>query len=637
MDNHEDNSENNNIISDDERAQGGQSSELTQSESDINDEVIAGEELDDEGKGSNIFKVVFESLYAYFYILGFQSYRYTKRYLTKFGRLFLQPLKYILALFRLFILGLDRVFLHSIHSAQEEARSFKEETQDSLKYLGRALKENPLSSPSILGHYIKKGLKSHKQMFLTFLNFGLPVATLIILFATYSFWNTLTYSVSLNFASDNVAYVQNEGVYIKAKSMANEKLVDIGKSKEPSTQASAENEEKNGNSASDSPLMCLALVKLNSLTDENTLFDSLIEDNKGDLVNACGVYVDGKFIGAVKNETDATGVFESILKPYKTDEPGVFVSFIEEVDLSQGLYPLNSKMLDAKELKDILSGRKEEASFYTATDKDSCWSIAFKHGISESKLMALNPEKTNDIVHVGDVFKVSSEVNYLRVKVVKTEVRKVEIAFEIEKIDNPSLFKGSSKIIKAGQKGEELVTELVSYVDGVRVTATEIDRVRTKDPQVQKVSVGTKPTTVYSSSGSYNVQVSKEGWVWPVPALSIISSPYGYRGRGFHNGVDISGRGNANSKVIVAAKDGVVETASYQGSWGNLVVINHGGGIKSGYAHCMNGSISVSPGQRVSAGQAIARVGSTGNSTGPHLHFFITVNGKYINPLPYIR
>lgn len=638
MDNHEDNSENINNISETEKPQNGQTEELFQNESEISDTVDATQELFDETMTPSRFQAAFEPFYNYFYVLGLQSYRYSKRYLTKFGRLLLHPLKYIAALFRLFILGLDRVFLQSLHSAREEAQSLKEEAYDSLKYLGRALKENPLSSPSIIWHYIRKGLKDHKQMFVTFLNFGLPVAAFAILFATYSFWNTLTYSVSLNFAPNNVAYVQNEGVYTKAKSMANEKLGSVGKPEYTVEQNLTDGETKNGNSsASNAPTMGLALVKLNNLSDENNLYDSLLEDNKGDLVNACGVFVDGKFIGAVKNETDATGVFESILKPYKTNEPGVFVSFIEKVDLSQGLYPKSSKLLDAKELKDILTGRKEEASYYTANAKDSCWSIAFKHGISESKLMALNPERTNIIVHEGDVFKVSSEVNFLRVKVVKTEVRKVEIDFEIEKIDNPNLFKGSSKIIKAGEKGEELVTELVSYIDGIRVSADVIDRVRTKDPKVQKVSVGTKPTTVYSSGGSYNVQVSKEGWVWPVPGLSIISSPYGYRGRGFHNGVDISGRGNANGKVIVAAKDGVVESAGYQGSWGNLVVINHGGGVKSGYAHCMNGSISVSPGQRVSAGQAIARVGSTGNSTGPHLHFFVTVNGKYVNPLPYIR
>ena len=574
-----------------------------------------------------------ESAYAIFYLLGLQSFRYSKRYLLRLGRFFMQPVRYLWALLKVFVMGLDRIFLHSLRSAQKEASVFKQEALDSFKYIRKAFKQSPASIFSIIRHYIAKSFKSHRQMLKTFINFGLPLAALAMFWLTVSYWSGITYSLKLDFEDKGISFVQNEGVYIKARSMANEKLGDTGK---VAANYMSETEPTKGSQKSDAPLMGLALVKLNQLTDEGALFDSLIEDNRGNMTNACGIFVDGNFIGAVKNETDATGVFENLLEPYKTDDPGTFVSFVEDVELTQGLYPAGTKIMAAGQLKDLLKGTKTQASYYEATADDTYWSISIKNGISVEALAAMNPERTS-VVHKGDSIKVSNEVNYLRVKVVKTESRTVDVDYETVKVENPNLFKGSSKIIRQGKKGQEKVTELVSYVDGIRVSANEVDRVRIKEPQDERVSVGSKPTTVYSKGGSYNVKVSKEGWVWPVPALHTVSSPFGYRSRGFHNGIDISGSGNANGKIIVAARDGVVESAGYNGSWGNLVVINHGGGLKSGYAHCLNGSISVRPGQRVSAGQAIARVGSTGNSTGPHLHFFITVNGKYVNPLPYVR
>ena len=96
--------------------------------------------------------------------------------------------------------------------------------------------------------------------------------------------------------------------------------------------------------------------------------------------------------------------------------------------------------------------------------------------------------------------------------------------------------------------------------------------------------------------------------------------------------------GGSTGAVIVASLDGTVESVRRSNSgYGHCVVINHGGGVKTRYAHCLAGSISVSVGQHVSAGQAIARVGRTGNATGPHLHFEIIINGSTVNPLPYIR
>lgn len=130
-------------------------------------------------------------------------------------------------------------------------------------------------------------------------------------------------------------------------------------------------------------------------------------------------------------------------------------------------------------------------------------------------------------------------------------------------------------------------------------------------------------------------------FLWPVPNYSTITSKFGWRtlyGKAnWHTGIDISGY-NILGKNIVAANAGTVIKAvtTYvpKKGYGKYVMIDHGGGYTTMYAHCT--SLSVKVGQQVKRGQVIAQVGSTGNSTGPHLHFGIYINGKEVDPLPYL-
>lgn len=126
----------------------------------------------------------------------------------------------------------------------------------------------------------------------------------------------------------------------------------------------------------------------------------------------------------------------------------------------------------------------------------------------------------------------------------------------------------------------------------------------------------------------------------PAPALDQITSPYGPRfgGSNFHTGMDFSKAG-AYGQQIVAANGGkvaFVNTAYTPGyGYGKYLIIDHGGGITTLYAHCSE--INVQPGQLVSKGEPIAKVGSTGWSTGPHCHFEVRVNGSHTNPVPYLE
>ena len=578
-------------------------------------------------------------VYDLCYRLGIQSYRYGKRVFVRLARRIMKPVRYAHSLGRFFVLAVDRLLFRSLHAVHEEAHFFRNEIRSSKEYLHQALKESPMSVFSILSHYIKKAFNKHKEMFRTAANLAMPAAAFVVLWLTVTYWNSMTFSLAVANERTGIGYVQDEAVYVKARTLANVQLGDIAvieNSQEQETAVVTAKEDSVLVKAElDIPQYQLALVKLNELSDESALFDNLIEESEQKLTNACGIFVDGAFIGAVKNETDATGVFDSILEPYKTNDTGTIAAFVEDVSFTQGLYSEKTKMMNADELKNILTGKKQEASFHEVRGGETLWDIAIANGKSVDELLALNPGGPDQLIKVGDELKISNEVNFLRVKLIKTETRVADVDFEIVKTDNPNLFRGDTRIIRKGVLGQVSIKELVTYIDGVRVDSEIIEKTVLSEPVAQKVDVGIKSTTVYGAGGSYNVSVSNSGFVWPVPACRSVSSPYGYRSGGFHSGVDIAGS-NTRGMIIVAAKDGVVTSVTSGNSLGNYIEISHGNGLKTGYAHCLAGSVSVSPGQRVSAGQAIARVGSTGNSTGPHLHFTVMLNGSKVNPMNYI-
>lgn len=124
---------------------------------------------------------------------------------------------------------------------------------------------------------------------------------------------------------------------------------------------------------------------------------------------------------------------------------------------------------------------------------------------------------------------------------------------------------------------------------------------------------------------------------WPVPGHTKITSNFGMRTHPItgvyklHTGVDISA---STGDLFIAANDGVVAKSEYNGAYGNMILINHGGGVSTLYAHGSERLVEV--GQEVKRGDPVLKVGSTGYSTGPHAHFEVRINGQYVNPIPYI-
>ncbi len=163
---------------------------------------------------------------------------------------------------------------------------------------------------------------------------------------------------------------------------------------------------------------------------------------------------------------------------------------------------------------------------------------------------------------------------------------------------------------------------LDSLTDQERADAEEIDALQTVSADLAaKIRAAQAHSTVQHASGA--------GFVWPVSAP--ITSPFGWRWGRMHEGIDL---GAAYGTPIAAAAAGVVIYAGWEGGYGNLVVIDHGGGLATAYGH--QSRIAVAAGQSVSQGEIIGYVGSTGHSTGPHLHFEVRVDGEAVDPLGYL-
>ena len=194
-----------------------------------------------------------------------------------------------------------------------------------------------------------------------------------------------------------------------------------------------------------------------------------------------------------------------------------------------------------------------------------------------------------------------------------------------------------SELASVQAEAERVLEELNQSVESVQAESDRIAQEKAqasaeidqwwKDYYAQQVAQNNNSSGGSSGSSGSGGYVSTGNFTWPVPGFTNISCGYSSG----HRAIDISGGGRTiYGTPIVAADSGKVVTATYHYSYGNYVMIDHGGGYSTLYAHAS--SLAVSAGQTVPKGQTIAYVGSTGNSTGPHLHFEVRVNGNRQNP-----
>ncbi len=224
---------------------------------------------------------------------------------------------------------------------------------------------------------------------------------------------------------------------------------------------------------------------------------------------------------------------------------------------------------------------------------------------------------------------VKSKLDTLQVKTVATVTSEKEVAFSTKTVNNNKENVGYAKIVTAGVNGLNRKVETVETINGSETARTEISNEVIKEPVTQVIEKGTK--AVYSS-GTQKANVASSGFICPMNKgdIKMISAYWG-DGRG-HRAVDLSGN---TGVAIFASKAGTVEFSGYDGAYGYCVVIDHGDGYKTRYAHAS--ALCVKKGETVTQGQQVAKLGNTGRSTGPHLHFEVIKNGNRVNPSNYVN
>jgi murein DD-endopeptidase MepM/ murein hydrolase activator NlpD len=211
-----------------------------------------------------------------------------------------------------------------------------------------------------------------------------------------------------------------------------------------------------------------------------------------------------------------------------------------------------------------------------------------------------------------------------RVEVAAAEAREARSQIEARQAQLQQTLAGRRALLSQVVGSRE---ELEQEARGLRARSAEL----AATIRAAQSPSGSSPAPSASPSGGAPSAAapSASGFIWP--AQGTLTSSFGPRWGRIHEGIDIAG---GSGSPIVASASGTVIVAGWSGGYGNLVVIDHGSGMSTAYAH--NSSIAVSVGQRVSQGSVIAGMGTTGNSTGVHSHFEVRVNGAAVDPMGYL-
>ena len=364
-------------------------------------------------------------------------------------------------------------------------------------------------------------------------------------------------------------------------------------------------------------------MKRQELSTIDELKDAL-STRLGKVTPAYSLYVGGTRIGA----TPYRGALEELLEQLKarvTNEDTISVTFSEEVEVREE-YVAAEEIMNLGHLSELLYSTKVEEVNYEVQKGDTWLQIAAKHDMTSDELLALNPGYDINRLSIGEVLTISASVPYLTMTVVQQERYLQDVQYDVIYTDEPTMYQGDTKITSKGSYGAADVVASVTYVNGQETARTVLSSVLLKEPVTEHQLQGTKVRPSWYPTGTFR---------WPCTGRVVSyfggrKSPGGI-GSTNHKGLDIA---NSRGTSIYAADGGTVVYSGWQGGYGYVVKIEHLNGLRTVYVH--NSKLLVKVGNTVHKGQEIAKMGSTGNSTGSHCHFEIQLNGVAQNPLNYL-
>ncbi|NBG88103.1 peptidoglycan DD-metalloendopeptidase family protein [Isachenkonia alkalipeptolytica] len=339
-------------------------------------------------------------------------------------------------------------------------------------------------------------------------------------------------------------------------------------------------------------------------------------------VEAYTIKVEGETLVKLRSEEEASKLLDKIKEDYtEEDKEYEEVAFNEEITIEEALVSLGEIQEEDNALKILQKGTDEE-EVHEVAEGETISEIAKQYGLTSEDIEQANRHLEDlHMISIGDELNLIVPKPYITVRTVEHVEYTEEIDFETEYNDTDSMYEGDRKITQQGASGEKEISGYVIRENGRKIDMEIEEEKIIAEPVTRIVARGTaeRPTTV--ATGSFSS-----------PTRGRLTSGFGTRWGRMHNGIDVAG---PTGTPVNAADAGQVEFAGYRGSYGNLVIINHENGYQTYYAHL--NAINVSSGDRVHKGARIGSMGSTGRSTGPHLHFEVRRNGQPTNPLNFVN
>lgn len=442
----------------------------------------------------------------------------------------------------------------------------------------------------------------------TLLNYGAPLAGICALAVVVNVTLHSNVALAVEVNGKVMGYVQSEATFETANSMLQERVVyDDGQ--EP-VEVTAQ--------------FRLSIVGSDQMATADELCNNLILNSGIDIVEASGLYVDQKLIGAVTDKESLQSMLDSILSEYKTDDADAEVSFVKKVEIKDGLY-VKSSVKPFESLQATVTGNVEGEVKYSVVAGDSPLLIASKNGVRYADLLKLNPG-IDEALFPGQELLIQKSQPFLGVQVVKTESYEKQIPYTTKEVQDASRYKGAKSVQQEGENGIAQITAKVTYVDGVETARDILSEQVTKEAVEKVVAVGTKaPPTTYTGPVSI---VASGNYIWPLSGgAGYVSWSFG----GGHRGMDIAAPAGT---PIMAVDKGTVVRVDQRASEGKNVIIDHGNGWKTYYYHAS--VLLAQVGQTVNQGDVIALVGRTGFATGNHLHIEFWYGGRPYNPAQFV-
>lgn len=550
--------------------------------------------------------------YRFCYYTGVQLIRYFRRYKKRLFRFAVRTRLGLQLKMKKRLTLVGRKFRFAVNDAMRPYRQVQRLRQSQEERLALAEELGPKAVRKEKSRIWRESLRLVCKILGTVFNYVAPVVSFIILVGLIHENTNLQFALEVEYNDKMIGYIEKESDFDESEKIMQSRIV----------------YEEYQPPLDTVPKYTLKVIDEEELSTVNEIADELIAASGNEITEASGLYVDGVFYGAVEDAAPIRALLDSMLDQYRTGSENERVDFVQDVELSKGLYLLSS-LVEPEEMEAVLTSEVEGEVTYTVVEGDAPTLISQKMDIPYSQLKALNPGIEESLL-VGQEVLISNQVNFLTVKRTVTEVYEEDIPFGTEEVVDANYAKGYQAVRSSGVLGKRLVTADVVYVNGLEEDRTEVDSVVLKEPVDQVVTVGTaEPIQVLSSSSGGSAAGSSSSFIWPVDGGHVTCGINGYWG---HTGMDIGA--NRGTVIRAAASGTVVKAVRQYYAYGIHVKISHGNGIYTLYAHMSQ--LAVSYGDYVQQGQIIGYVGQTGNAYGNHCHFEIIINGRFMDPAKYI-